>query len=93
MACVVCGVAAADIKQVPFAYWIAAGIAISVTAQVGDLFESALKRRFRVKDSGSILPGHGGVMDRVDGLGAVAFVSVLLFHAVPNLPEMLGLHA
>jgi phosphatidate cytidylyltransferase len=68
-----------------------AGITISVVAQLGDLFESGLKRRFRVKDSGTILPGHGGVMDRVDGLGAVAFVSVLAFHAFPNLSAMLGL--
>ena len=91
IACIVCGVAAADIERVPFMNWILAGAAISVTAQAGDLFESGLKRRFRVKDSGSILPGHGGVMDRVDGLGAVAILSTLLFLLVPDLPGMLGL--
>ena len=91
IACIGCGIAAADIERVPFMHWIVAGIAISVVAQAGDLFESGLKRRFRVKDSGTILPGHGGVMDRVDGLGAVSFVTILLFHSVPNLPEMLGL--
>lgn len=91
VACAVCGVAAADIERVPFIGWIIAGIAVSIVAQLGDLFESGLKRRFRVKDSGTILPGHGGVMDRVDGLGAVSLVAMLLFHSAPALPEMLGL--
>lgn len=46
----------------------------SVTSQIGDLAESAMKRRFAVKDSGWIIPGHGGVMDRLDGFAAVALV-------------------
>jgi phosphatidate cytidylyltransferase len=48
------------------------GAVLSFVAQAGDLAESALKRRFGAKDTGDIIPGHGGVMDRVDGIIAAA---------------------
>jgi phosphatidate cytidylyltransferase len=58
---------------------------LSIFSQIGDLFESFIKRRFGVKDSSRLIPGHGGVMDRVDGLVFacfLAFIGTLAFNAV-----------
>ncbi len=61
--------------------WVATaalGVALAALSIVGDLFESLLKRRAAVKDSSQLLPGHGGVYDRIDALLPVAPVALLL---------------
>jgi len=60
------------------------GAALAIVAQSGDFFESWLKRKAGVKDSSNLIPGHGGVFDRVDGLLPVAIVTLFLwFNAHP----------
>jgi len=63
------------------AWWqgVIAGLVLTVTATAGDFAESALKRDLGVKDMGSLLPGHGGMMDRLDSLVPNAFASWALF--------------
>ncbi len=51
---------------------------LSVVSQIGDLFESAVKRRFGVKDSSHIIPGHGGLLDRLDGFVAAIALAALV---------------
>ena len=53
-------------------------LVLSVLTQAGDLFESAVKRRFGAKDASGLIPGHGGLMDRLDGFLVAAFVALLI---------------
>ncbi|CCO25187.1 phosphatidate cytidylyltransferase [Maridesulfovibrio hydrothermalis] len=61
----------------PVLSWIVLAASLNVAAQMGDFFESALKRKLEIKDSGKILPGHGGVLDRIDSLVLVIPVYIL----------------
>jgi phosphatidate cytidylyltransferase len=71
------------------------GAVLSLVAQAGDLAESAFKRRFGAKDAGQIIPGHGGVMDRVDGVvaaaSAVGLVAVVVDVYSPARALLFGL--
>ena len=53
-------------------------VVLSVSAQAGDLFESFLKRRFNAKDSSHLIPGHGGLMDRLDGFVTASVAAVMI---------------
>jgi phosphatidate cytidylyltransferase len=75
----------APVAHLGFTPWgaLTFGLLISIAAQVGDLFESLLKREAKVKDSSHIIPGHGGVLDRFDSLFFVLPVAYLLLGWLP----------
>ena len=70
---------AATAKISPIIIFIICGALGSVLTEVGDLFESYIKRKVGIKDMGRIMPGHGGVMDRIDGMSFAAVFIYLTF--------------
>lgn len=60
------------------AAWGALGLALSIASQSGDLMESWIKRRFGAKDASTLIPGHGGIMDRLDGFWAAALLACVI---------------
>jgi len=59
-------------------------VAVSMASQLGDIAESALKRRFEIKDSSNLIPGHGGFLDRFDGMIAASLAIGVLSLVLPN---------
>jgi phosphatidate cytidylyltransferase len=80
---------AALVFDAPALIWGAAGAALALIGLSGDLFESFLKRRFGVKDASRIIPGHGGVLDRLDGLMAATFATAAALGLWPGLMPIL----
>lgn len=84
------GVVFAYFVQANVPLWGLVGVVVSISAQMGDLFESQIKRRHGVKDTSGFLPGHGGVMDRLDGFGAACVAMVAMVRLNPDFASMLA---
>lgn len=76
--------AACNVRLLPVVF---VGIVLSLVSQIGDLAESAFKRKFHTKDASNLIPGHGGVMDRLDGFWAAALAAAIIGIARAGMTE------
>jgi len=74
-----------------FLHWLVFSLALSVVGQGGDLLESRFKRLYGVKDTSGVVPGHGGVLDRLDGLMAATVAAAVIAKFLPSIVPALGL--
>ena len=84
ISCIVAAIIGYYFKELPWIQWVFEAILISFFGTLGDLVESMFKRSINVKDSGEILPGHGGLLDRFDGLLLAAPIVYTYLYLITN---------